>query len=41
MKHCADNKIGACISVDTRSAAVAQAAVDAGACMVNDVSGGR
>jgi len=28
------------ISVDTRNAAVAQAALDAGACLVNDVSGG-
>jgi len=31
---------GVPFSVDTRSAAVAQAAVAAGACMVNDVSGG-
>lgn len=29
------------ISIDTRKAAVAEAALDAGACAVNDVSGGR
>jgi dihydropteroate synthase len=31
----------ACVSVDTRRAPVAEAAVDAGACIVNDVSAGR
>jgi dihydropteroate synthase len=31
----------ACVSVDTRRALVAEAAVDAGACIVNDVSAGR
>ena len=32
---------GAAISIDTMRAEVARAAVDAGACMVNDVSGGK
>jgi dihydropteroate synthase len=32
---------GLCVSVDTTRAAVARAALDAGAAMVNDVSGGR
>ena len=32
---------GVCVSIDTRHAAVAKAAVEAGACIINDVSGFR
>lgn len=32
---------GACVSIDTRHAEVARACVDAGACVINDVSGFR
>ena len=32
---------GVAISIDTRRADVARAAIDAGACMINDVSGGK
>ncbi|MCD9878469.1 dihydropteroate synthase [Streptomyces guryensis] len=33
-------RAGVCVSIDTMRAAVARAAVEAGACLVNDVSGG-